>query len=121
MSVHETAPPEKQGTMTREERRRATAEAEPYRGLKIVDVDVHPETTTGQLAPVLEYVPEGWRRRFEMKNAGGALSRTIKLSFPTGSALRDDAKPAPDRVACSDPDFAARDHLDRHGISAAIL
>src|SRR5688572_33197469 len=66
-------------------------------------------------------MPSGWRRRFELKGATGALPRTVKLSFPTGSALRDDARPAPDRVACSDPGFAARDHLDRHGIARAIL
>ncbi|MEM1012712.1 MAG: amidohydrolase family protein [Planctomycetota bacterium] len=78
-------------------------------GTLIVDSDVHPKAS--EAFPLGPHIPDEIREALR-QNLGGAP--TTGYANPAGSADRLDAE-------CLDPHATARDHLDRYGITYAIL
>ena len=81
----------------------------------IVDMDVHPSITRGTNFLVLlkPYLERSRYQRFEIKTRSSGYSLVPKIRFALDFEV--------DTIDASDPGFVARDLLDRHGISAALL
>jgi predicted TIM-barrel fold metal-dependent hydrolase len=87
-----------------------------------LDTDVHFYVPNG-ISSVLEYVPQTWRRVFEVRGSkiGGDTSVPPRFDFPGGSRLRVDAFPTEGGPPGSSASFAQADLLDRFGLDGAIL
>ena len=91
-------------------------------GLEVIDCDVHP-TLPGGLPTLFPLMPRAWVERFKLKTGHLAIAAPLGFRFehPTGSAARMDARTPEGKPPGSDPAYLARDLLDGHAISVALL
>lgn len=95
-----------------------TVSAQPR--LRFIDSDVHP--IVGKTASLYQYMPDGWRKRFEAQHftiEGKVLPD--RYAHPAGDVLRPDAVPPRGGTAGSDPDFMRKHYLDAFGPERVLL
>lgn len=84
---------------------------------KMYDSDVHPMVL--DLKSLFPYVPESWRKRYELKRAsfpsGGIRGN------PNGPTAREDARTPDGKPGGSSPEYMLVDYLDRHNVSSVVL
>lgn len=87
----------------------------------IVDCDVHPSAERG-LQGVFPYMPEAWKQRLSRKRAQQfGFQFTLRCTHPSGSILREDARPPSGKPIASDPQFVLTDLADRYRIGTMVL
>ena len=97
--------------------------------LATVDCDVHPHLRNG-LPDLLPYLSKAWQERIGIGHGHGwakdvyaaqvSIPKNVLYVNPVG-VMRRDSVPEDGSVPASDPDFVARQHLDRFSIDRAIL
>ena len=98
----------------------AEPRSESRRLTPFIDGDFHIHTAHG-LADVFPYMPQTWRRHFELKKAKTALATLpLKLQVPAVDPLRIDAVEHEGDIPASDPVFTAKDHLDRYNVEKLV-
>lgn len=85
---------------------------------KLVDCDVHPYANS--VDDLLDYMPSGWRKRFEEYTLPASARGGDRYRNPAGG-LRVDATPPGGGLPGSDPQYVIDDLLDPFGIDAALL
>lgn len=84
----------------------------------IVDCDVHPYVNS--MSELLDYMPSGWRQRFENTPLSASARGGGRYQNPAGG-LRKDATPPTGGLPGSDPNYVVEDLLDPYDIDTALL
>jgi predicted TIM-barrel fold metal-dependent hydrolase len=86
--------------------------------VSVIDCDVHPYANS--VDELLDYMPSGWRKRFEDYTLPASARGGDRYRNPAGG-LRIDAAPPRGGLPGSDPAYMIEDLLDPFGIEIALL